>query len=181
MGIYIKSNINVRKTPTSRTTNLKLCKFPHVQLTRFRLVQRQSATVTGHTCAQSWHSPFNPCCFKLRISNAIFIRGEASLGWSFEAKSVTGTHQNEEKDRFGWRKRTREWTWIKRKFWWRGWRTKRSEDEEPRIKDVFSHLSRALPEKRAFDLLRPKIFFSRPPADNYFEINVLFPSQTSPG
>ena len=33
--IYIKSNINVRKTPTSRTMNLKLCKFPHVQLTRF--------------------------------------------------------------------------------------------------------------------------------------------------
>ena len=28
MGIYIKSNINVRKTPTSRTMNLKLCKFP---------------------------------------------------------------------------------------------------------------------------------------------------------
>ena len=58
MGIYIKSNINVRKTPTSRTMNLKLCKFPRV-LTRFRLVQRQSATVTAHTCAQSWHSPFN--------------------------------------------------------------------------------------------------------------------------
>ena len=59
MGIYIKSNINVRKTPTSRTMNLKLCKFPRVQLTRFRLVQRQSATVTAHTCALSWHSPFN--------------------------------------------------------------------------------------------------------------------------
>ena len=38
--------------------NLKLCKFPRVQLTRFRLVQRQAATVTAHTCAQSWHSPF---------------------------------------------------------------------------------------------------------------------------
>ena len=58
MGIYIKSNINVWKTPTSRTMNLKLLKFPLVQLTRFRLVQRQSATVTPHTCAQSWHSPF---------------------------------------------------------------------------------------------------------------------------
>ena len=53
-----KSNINVRETPTSRTMNLKLCKFPRVQLTRFRLVQRQSATVTAHTCAQSRHSPF---------------------------------------------------------------------------------------------------------------------------
>ena len=51
--------------------------------------------------------------------------------------------------------------------------------EEPRIKDVLSHLSRAVPEKRASDLLRPKIFFSGPPADNYFEINALFPSQTS--
>ena len=28
-----------------------------------------------------------------------------------------------------------------------------SEDEEPRIKDVLSHLSRAVSEKRAFDLL----------------------------
>ena len=54
-----------------------------------------------------------------------------------------------------------------------------SEDEEPRIKDVLSHLSRAVPEKRASDLLRPKIFFPGTPADNYFEINALFPSQTS--
>ena len=46
-----------------------------------------------------------------------------------------------------------------------------SEDDEPRIKD---HLSRAVVWPR------PKIFFSGPPADNYFEINVLFPSQTSP-
>ena len=29
----------------------------------------------------------------------------------------------------------------------------KSEDEEPRIKDVLSHLSRAVPEKRASDLL----------------------------
>ena len=50
--------INVRNTPTSRTMNLKLCKFPRVLLTRFPLVQRQSATVTAHTRAQSWHSPF---------------------------------------------------------------------------------------------------------------------------
>ena len=28
-----------------------------------------------------------------------------------------------------------------------------SEDEEPRIKDVLSHLSRAVPEKRASDLM----------------------------
>ena len=28
-----------------------------------------------------------------------------------------------------------------------------SEDDEPRIKDVLNHLSRAVPEKRAFDLL----------------------------
>ena len=50
---YIKSNINVRKTPASRTMNLKICKFPRVHLTRFRLVQRQSATVTAHTWALS--------------------------------------------------------------------------------------------------------------------------------
>ena len=53
-----------------------------------------------------------------------------------------------------------------------------SEDDEPRIKDVLNHLSRAVQEKRAFDLLhgmaRLKIFFSGPPADNYFEINALF-------
>ena len=64
-----------------------------------------------------------------------------------------------------------------------------SEDEEPRIKkeprikDVLSHLSRAVPEKRASDSLHSmaaSIFFSGPPADNYFEINALFPSQTSP-
>ena len=33
--------------------------FPRMHLTHFRLVQRQSATVTAHTCALSWHSPFN--------------------------------------------------------------------------------------------------------------------------
>ena len=33
--------------------NLKLCKFPRVHLTRFRLVQRQSATVTAHSWALS--------------------------------------------------------------------------------------------------------------------------------
>ena len=31
--------------------NHKLCKFRRVHLTRFRLVQRQSATVTAHTHA----------------------------------------------------------------------------------------------------------------------------------
>ena len=56
---YIKSNKNVRKTPASRTMNLELCKFPRMHLTHFRLVQRQSATVTAHACALSWHSPFN--------------------------------------------------------------------------------------------------------------------------
>ena len=44
-----------------------------------------------------------------------YKRGDASLCLSFEATSPTGTHQNEEKDRFGWR-RAREWTWKKRKF-----------------------------------------------------------------
>ena len=48
-----------------------------------------------------------------------------------------------------------------------------SEDEEPRIKDVLSHLSRAVSEKRAFDLLHSMavffIFFSGLPVDNYFE------------
>ena len=57
------------------------------------------------------------------------------------------------------------------------------EDEEPRIKDVLSHLSRAVPEKRASDLLHSmaasKDIFSGSPADNYFEINALFPSRTS--
>ena len=59
-----------------------------------------------------------------------------------------------------------------------------SEDEEPGIKDVLSHLSLAAPEKRAFDLLHSTaaskdiLFWN--PADNYFEIKALFPSQTSP-
>ena len=39
--------------------NLELCKFPCVHLIRFRLVQKQAATVKAHTCALSWHSPFN--------------------------------------------------------------------------------------------------------------------------
>ena len=57
-----------------------------------------------------------------------------------------------------------------------------SEDEEPRIKDFLSHLSRAVPEKRASDLLhnmaasKDILFFDI----LYFEINVLFQSQTSP-
>ena len=65
-----------------------------------------------------------------------------------------------------------------------------SEDEEPRVteeprkKDVLSHLSRPVPEKRASDLLHSKatskdILFQTPSADNYFEINALFLSQTS--
>ena len=51
-----------------------------------------------------------------------------------------------------------------------------SEDEEPRIKDVLSHLSRAVLEKRASDLLHSMaaskdiLFWTS--ADNYFEINV---------
>ena len=51
-----------------------------------------------------------------------------------------------------------------------------SEDEEPRIKDVLSHLSRAVSEKRASDLLHSMaaskdiLFWTS--ADNYFEINV---------
>ena len=59
-----------------------------------------------------------------------------------------------------------------------------SEDEKPRIKDVLSHLFRAVPEKRASDLLhsmaasKNTLFWT--PADNYFETNALFPSQTSP-
>ena len=59
-----------------------------------------------------------------------------------------------------------------------------SEDEEPRIRDVLSHFSRAVPEKRASDLLHStaasKDILFRTPADNYFEIKALFPSQTSP-
>ena len=59
-----------------------------------------------------------------------------------------------------------------------------SEDEDPRIKDVLSHLSRAVPEKRASILLHSmaasKDILFWTPADNYFEINALFPSQTSP-
>ena len=59
-----------------------------------------------------------------------------------------------------------------------------SEDEDPRIKDVLSHLSQAVSEKRASDLRivwrLPKIFFSGLPTDNYFEINALFPSHVTP-
>ena len=54
-----------------------------------------------------------------------------------------------------------------------------SEDYEPRIKDVLNHLSRVVPEKRAFDLLhgmaasKDILFWTA--ADNYFETNALFP------
>ena len=41
-----------------------------------------------------------------------------------------------------------------------------SDDEEPRINNVLSHLSQAVSVKR------PKIFYSGLPADNYVEINV---------
>ena len=50
--------------------------------------------------------------------------------------------------------------------------------EEPRIKYVLSHLSRAVLEKLLLNCCivwpRPKIFFSGFLADNYFEINALF-------
>ena len=55
------------------------------------------------------------------------------------------------------------------------------EDVEPRIKDVLSHLSRAVPEKCASDLLHrmaaSKDILFWTPADNYFEMNALFPSK----
>ena len=51
-----------------------------------------------------------------------------------------------------------------------------SDDEEPRIKNVLSHLSQAVSVKRASDLLHSmaasKDLYSGLPADNYFEINV---------
>ena len=58
-----------------------------------------------------------------------------------------------------------------------------SEDEEPRIKDFLSHLSQAVSEKRASDLLHSMaaskdILFWTP--GGQFEIKVLFQSQTSP-
>ena len=59
-----------------------------------------------------------------------------------------------------------------------------SEDEEPRTKDVLSHLSRAVSKSVLLICCivwpRPKIFISGLPADNYIEINALFPSETSP-
>ena len=59
-----------------------------------------------------------------------------------------------------------------------------SEDEEPRIKDVLSHLSERCQKSVLLICCivwsLPKIFFSGLPADNYFEINALFPSQRSP-
>ena len=45
-------------------------------------------------------------------------------------------------------------------------------DEEPRIKDVLSHLSQAVPEKRTSDLLHSMAASK--------EMNALFPSQTAP-
>ena len=50
-----------------------------------------------------------------------------------------------------------------------------SEDEEPRIKDVLSHLSRAVPEKRASDLLH-----SMAASKDILFWTPLFPSKTSP-
>ena len=63
---YIRSNINVRKTPASRTMNLQWRKFLRVHLTRFRLVQRQSAADTAHTSALSWHSPFKDSLSRIK-------------------------------------------------------------------------------------------------------------------
>ena len=53
-----------------------------------------------------------------------------------------------------------------------------SKDEEPRIKDVLSHLSQAVSEKRAFDLLHSMaVFFRCPFLDSPWTITS---SQTSP-
>ena len=59
-----------------------------------------------------------------------------------------------------------------------------SEDEDPRIKDVLSHLPEQC-RKRVLLICcivwrLPKIFFSGLPTDNYFEINALFPSHVTP-
>ena len=43
--------------------NLELCKFPCVHLTRFRLVQKQSATVKADTCALSLSSQEKACMY----------------------------------------------------------------------------------------------------------------------
>ena len=59
-----------------------------------------------------------------------------------------------------------------------------SEDEEPRTKDVLSHLSRAVSEKRAYDLLyrmaasKDIIFWTS--RGQLLQINALFPPETSP-
>ena len=52
--------------------NLELCKFPCVHLTRFRLVQKQSATVKAHTCALSLHGPFNGGFLRYEFGGLIF-------------------------------------------------------------------------------------------------------------
>ena len=91
MGIYIKSNIDVRKTPTSRTMNLKLCKFPRVQLARFRLVQRQSATChSSHMRTIVTQSLKNP----LQIMTVYKARQGPSVNNEVELKELKALLKN---------------------------------------------------------------------------------------
>ena len=79
MGIY-KIEHKRPEDSTSRTMNLKLCKFPRMHLARFRLVQRQSATATTHTCALSWQRPFNfPRCLFLENKQEMCPRNHRRL------------------------------------------------------------------------------------------------------
>ena len=58
MGIN-KFKPNARKySRVANNLKFEFCKSTCVHLTRFRLVEKQSATVRTHTCALSWTSPF---------------------------------------------------------------------------------------------------------------------------
>ena len=54
-----------------------------MHLTRFRLVEKQSATVRTHTCALSWTSPFNSCNLLVKL------HGHAhEINWKYLKKRV---------------------------------------------------------------------------------------------
>ena len=60
-----KINPNARKYSRVAYNQFEFCKFTCVRLTRFRLVEKQSATVRTHTCALSWTSPFKSICISV--------------------------------------------------------------------------------------------------------------------
>ena len=117
MGIY-KIKPNARKYSRVANNEFEFCKFPCVNLTRFRLVKKQSASVRTHTCALSWTSPFNEEMTSKMQPATGFLQGKPPLteknwgqGWVVlvvkkkmadisrvsGARTAAGTRQNDRK------------------------------------------------------------------------------------